>query len=129
MKTRARPRHDVACRVELRVGAQVVAGDVVLHRAHHGVDRLEDAVLELARLAGLRGIAQKTELRIISGGSTGFRMMIALPRSAPPTTSTAAAVVSVNSSMLARVPGPADWLEIGGDDLGVRDRDDATRPR
>src|SRR3954454_1478563 len=57
------------------------------------------------------GMAQNTELRIISGGSTGFRMMIALPRRAPPTASTAAAVVSVNSSMLARVPGPADRLE------------------
>ena len=34
--------------------------------------------------------------------------MIALPRTAPPTTSTALAVVSVNSSMLARVPGPAE---------------------
>ena len=58
------------------------------------------------------GTAQKTVLRIISGGSTGLRMMIALPRSAPPTTSRAADVVSVNSSMLARVPGPADLLEI-----------------
>src|ERR1700760_180870 len=43
-----------------------------------------------------------------SGGSAGLRMMIALPRAAPPTCSIAAAVVSVNSSMLARVPGPAD---------------------
>src|SRR4051795_5661897 len=57
------------------------------------------------------GMAQNTVLRIISGGSTGFRMMIALPRGAPPTASTAAAVVSVNSSMLARVPGPAERLE------------------
>ena len=46
--------------------------------------------------------------RMIIGGSAGFRTMIALPRSAPPTTSIALAVVSVNSSMLARVPGPAD---------------------
>ena len=46
--------------------------------------------------------------RISSGGSAGFSTMIALPRSAPPTTSMARAVVSVNSSMLARVPGPAD---------------------
>jgi hypothetical protein len=38
--------------------------------------------------------------------------MIALPRSAPPTTSMARAVVSVNSSMLARVPGPADFEAI-----------------
>ena len=34
--------------------------------------------------------------------------MIALPRSAPPTRSSARAVVTVNSSMLARVPGPAE---------------------
>src|SRR3954471_20247931 len=57
------------------------------------------------------GMAQNTELRIISGGSTGLRMMMALPRWAPPTASTAAAVVSVNSSMLALVPGPAERLE------------------
>jgi hypothetical protein len=35
-------------------------------------------------------------------------MMIALPRAAPPTSSIARAVVLVNSSMFARVPGPAD---------------------
>ena len=53
-------------------------------------------------------IAQNTVSRMIIGGSTGFRMMIALPRWAPPTASMACAVVSVNSSMLARVPGPAE---------------------
>ncbi len=47
-------------------------------------------------------------LRISGGGSAGLRMMIALPRSAPPTTSMPRAVVRVNSSMLLRVPGPAD---------------------
>src|SRR3954468_14518114 len=57
------------------------------------------------------GIAQNTELRIIIGGSTGLRMMIALPAWAPPTVSTAAAVVSVDSSILARVPGPAERLD------------------
>jgi len=45
----------------------------------------------------------------MSGGSAGFRMMIALPRRACPTVSMACAVVSVNSSMFARVPGPADF--------------------
>ena len=45
---------------------------------------------------------------MIIGGSAGLRMMIALPRSAPPIDSTPAAVVRVNSSMLARVPGPAE---------------------
>ena len=39
-------------------------------------------------------------------------MMIALPVSAPPTTSRARAVVTVNSSMFCRVPGPAEALEI-----------------
>ena len=45
---------------------------------------------------------------MIIGGSTGLRMMMALPRPAPPTSSRARAVTSVNSSMLARVPGPAE---------------------
>lgn len=39
-------------------------------------------------------------------------MMIALPFLAPPTFSSASEVVSVNSSMFARVPGPADLEEI-----------------
>ena len=43
--------------------------------------------------------------RIMIGGSAGLMMMIA-PRFATPTTSTARAVVRVNSSMLFRVPGP-----------------------
>src|SRR3954462_2917906 len=54
------------------------------------------------------GTAQKIVSRMIIGGSAGLRMMIALPCSAPPMDSTPAAVVRVNSSMLARVPGPAD---------------------
>jgi hypothetical protein len=44
---------------------------------------------------------------MISGGSAGLRTMIALPRSAPPISAMARLVVSVNSSMFARVPGPA----------------------
>ena len=46
---------------------------------------------------------------MISGGSAGLRMMIALPVQARPTASIACEVVSVNSSMFARVPGPADF--------------------
>ncbi len=42
------------------------------------------------------------------GGSAGFKMMMALPLPAPPSTSTAFEVVRVNSSMFWRVPGPAD---------------------
>src|SRR4051795_12927910 len=55
------------------------------------------------------GIAQKTVSRMIIGGSTGFRMMMALPLGVPPSSRTAREVVCVNSSMLARVPGPADF--------------------
>src|SRR5580692_8826177 len=49
---------------------------------------------------------------MMSGGSAGLSTMTALPRLAPPTVSIALAVVSVNSSMLARVPGPAERDEI-----------------
>ena len=66
--------------------------------------------------------------RMISGGSAGLRMMIALPVRAPPTASMACAVVSVNSSMLARVPGPADLRGDRGDDLGVAHRRHARSP-
>src|SRR3546814_15544114 len=45
---------------------------------------------------------------MIMGGSAGLRMIIALPCAAPPTASIARAVVRVNSSILARVPGPAE---------------------
>src|SRR6202040_3979554 len=53
-------------------------------------------------------IRQNTVSRMIGGGTAGLRMIIALPRRAPPTDSMACDVVSVNSSMFARVPGPAD---------------------
>ncbi len=46
--------------------------------------------------------------RMISGGTAGFSTITAFPRPAPPTDSMARAVVSVNSSMFARVPGPAE---------------------
>ncbi|MCY1464702.1 hypothetical protein D9M71_827640 [compost metagenome] len=46
---------------------------------------------------------------MISGGSAGLMTMIALPFFAPPTFSTAPAVVRVNSSMFLRVPGPTDF--------------------
>ena len=49
----------------------------------------------------------KTVSRMIIGGSAGLSTMIALPLAAPPTSSRPFAVVAVNSSMLARVPGPA----------------------
>ena len=47
--------------------------------------------------------------------------MIALPRPARPTSAIARDVVRVNSSMLARVPGPGRHRRDGGDDLGVVD--------
>src|SRR6202044_1033810 len=58
--------------------------------------------------AACAGIAQNTVLRMIIGGSTGLISTIALPWAAPPTSRRALAVVWVNSSMLARVPGPAE---------------------
>ena len=60
-----------------------------------------------------------TVSRMMSGGSAGFRTMIALPLVAPPTTSIALEVVSVNSSMFARVPGPATFACDRCDDLSV----------
>src|SRR4051794_10601926 len=45
---------------------------------------------------------------MIIGGSTGLSTMIAFPLGVPPSSRTARDVVWVNSSMLARVPGPAD---------------------
>src|SRR3546814_14745862 len=44
---------------------------------------------------------------MMGGGSAGLRSVIALPRVALPTSAVACLVVSVNSSILARVPGPA----------------------
>src|SRR3954453_1626080 len=66
---------------------------------------------EMASRSASGATAQKMVSRMIIGGSAGLRMMIALPRSAPPIVSTPAAVGRVNSSMLARVPGPADIEE------------------
>ena len=58
--------------------------------------------------SGSVSVRQCTVSRMISGGSAGLRMMIALPRLAPPTFSMPLAVVRVNSSMFLRVPGPAE---------------------
>src|ERR1700751_3907201 len=49
---------------------------------------------------------------MMSGGSAGLRKMISLPGFAPQTFSIPCDVVSVNSSMFARVPGPAERDEI-----------------
>ncbi len=62
----------------------------------------------IASVSASSGMAQKMVSRMIIGGSAGLRMMIALPRVAPPMVSTPRLVVLVNSSILARVPGPAD---------------------
>ena len=48
---------------------------------------------------------------INKGGSAGFNTIMALALVAPPTFSKPSAVVLVNSSMFARVPGPADLEE------------------
>ena len=53
-----------------------------------------------------------TVLRIRIGGSAGFKTIIALPWAARPIFSKPRAVVSVNSSIFCRVPGPALLLAI-----------------
>ena len=65
-----------------------------------------DAVM--ASSSGGSSVRQWIVSRMMSGGSAGLMMMIALPRFAPPTRSTALAVVRVNSSMFCRVPGPTE---------------------
>src|SRR5260221_4651868 len=62
----------------------------------------------IASVSASAGSAQNAVPRMSIGVSTGLRMMIALHGVAPPTDSSDAAVVWVNSSMFARVPGPAD---------------------
>ena len=90
---------DVLCIGNAIVDVIAAADDAFL--AQEGLDkgsmRLIDAG-EATRLYGRMGPGRE-----ISGGSAGLRMMTALPRSAPPTFSMACEVVSVNSSMLARV--------------------------
>jgi hypothetical protein len=62
----------------------------------------------IAETSGSLATKQWIVSRMMSGGSAGLSMMIALPRRAPPSFSTAPAVVRVNSSMLLRVPQPAE---------------------
>src|SRR5271156_5329322 len=62
----------------------------------------------IAASSGGASVRQWMVSRITSGGSAGLMMMMALPRLAPPTDSTAPAVVRVNSSMFWRVPGPTE---------------------
>ena len=105
----AMPAPGVPGVVELRVGAQVVARDVLPGRSppsRGSTPGSGPAGRPGSPASG--GTAQKTELRIISGGSTGLRMMIARPVGGAADLQHAAEVVSVNSSMFARVPGPAD---------------------
>src|SRR5215470_16421643 len=52
----------------------------------------------IASVSAPAGIAQNTVSRMIIGGSTGLRMIIALPRAAPPTDSSDLAVVWVISA-------------------------------
>ncbi len=63
----------------------------------------------IAASSGGASVRQWMVSRMISGGSAGLMMMMALPRRAPPMRSTAPAVVRVNSSMFWRVPGPTDF--------------------
>ena len=68
-------------RVELRVGAQRVARDIPGTSATMAST---EPVIASWSASGL--IAQNTVSRMIIGGSTGFRMMTALPRAAPRST-------------------------------------------
>ena len=76
----------------------------------------------IAARSGSSSVKQWIVSRMISGGSAGLMMMIALPRSAPPTFSTPLAVVRVNSSIFWRVPGPTELRGDRGHDLRVLDR-------
>ncbi|MOA46454.1 hypothetical protein D3C78_1689660 [compost metagenome] len=62
----------------------------------------------IASRSGSLSVRQWMVSRMISGGSAGLMMMIALPSFAPPTWTTAPDVVRVNSSMFLRVPGPTE---------------------
>src|ERR1700745_1464690 len=62
----------------------------------------------IASVSAPAGMAQNTVSRMIIGGSTGLSTMIALPRRAPAAVPRPRAVVWVNPSMFARVPGPAE---------------------
>ncbi len=64
----------------------------------------------IAAWSGSSTVRQCTVSRMISGGSAGLMIMMALPAAAPPTFSMPLAVVRVNSSIFLRVPGPADLL-------------------
>src|SRR6218665_1101490 len=66
----------------------------------------------MAASSGLPSTRQCTVSRMISGGSAGLMMMMALPCLAPPTFSTAPAAVRGNSSMVLRVPGPTERLGV-----------------
>ena len=68
--------------------------------------------LRIAPSSAPSSARQYTVSRMIIGGSAGFRTMIALLCAAPPSLTIALEVVSVNSSILARVPAPPDLLAI-----------------
>ena len=105
-----------------RTAARCAAGS----RARRPRRRPRSDVIEaaIASRSASAGIAQKIVSCMSIGGSAGLRMMIALPRSAPPIVSTPRAVVLVNSSMLARVPGPGRRRRHARHDLRVLDRHD-----
>jgi hypothetical protein len=104
-------------RGELHLLLEAVAGHVLGDLVDHLGDRGADGVVV--------GVADQADTvsRMMSGGSAGLRTMIALPRRRRRLLDRGA-VVSVNSSMFARVPGPGRLRGDRGDDLGVRHRGD-----
>ena len=102
--------------LELHLLLQAIARHVLLHVGDH---RLTIAAIA-SRGRAPPSTRQYTVSRIISGGSAGFRTMIALPRvRAADDFDAPYAVVSVNSSMLARVPGPARCAEAIDDTISA----------
>src|SRR6218665_1020615 len=75
----------------------------------------------MAASSGLPSTRQCTVSRMISGGSAGLMMMMALPCLAPPTFSTAPAVGRVNSSMFLRLARRGAAHFPGGPRRGARE--------
>ena len=73
----------------------------------HGRFLREEFAAAEVDTSGLLTVAGATPFTVVVVDARGEHL-IALPRTAPPSTSTPACVVRVNSSMFWRVPGPAD---------------------
>ncbi len=76
----------------------------------------------IASRSGSDSVRQWTVSRMMSGGSAGLMMMIALPRLAPPTRSSAARRGARELVDVLARPGPDRLRSDGGDDLRILDR-------